>query len=391
MKWFGKSVGMLFMFCTIFSSELEGQLPRNVRDRVFGSTVFIEVEVDIPYETDKGDIGFETMYWSGSGNVLSPDGWILTNSHVAFFNPLDVYPSFDIVNCPFSWFIPDRIYISYTSDPDFKPQRLYVAYIVEGLPEFCYETFDLALLKCKWYLDGTQIPTDEDIFPDVHILGDSDDLEHGDEVYCVGYPDYAVGSISYTSGEVTNINASEVTGERIYIGTDAAISGGNSGGAALDEDGKLIGLPTLGLPGSIGFRNYIVPINLASFMLAKWVEEAGMGASLDGRIVSAQTGEGIIGANIYILQPGVDASDFKEACSYYQGTPEEDAILNSYIFASCISVIDGRFSLEHLLPTGYEYSIVVWVNNYEINAAQDCLDINRAGEENITLEMYRQR
>lgn len=392
MKSFGKSVVMLFVFCTIFSSELEGQLPRNVRDRVFGSTVYIYAEKDIPFETDEGQIVYETYSWAGSGNVLSSDGWIITNSHVAFFDPFSIDPS---ITYPYpSWFIPDRIYICYTSDPDLEPQPLYYATIVEGLPVSAFETPDIALLKCEWYLDGREIPSDEEIFPDIHIVGDSDEIEHGDKVYCVGYPDYALGgTISLTSGEVTNIstNGIDAFGERVrdYIGTDAAISNGNSGGAAVNQDGKLIGLPTLGEPGGGGFRNYIVPINLGWFMLAKRVEEADMGASLDGRIVSAQTGEGIIGAELYILWPGESVRDILALLQRNQLTDEEYERLNYSIFASCMSVIDGRFSLEHLLPSGYEYSIIVGANNYEIKTAQDYLNINNTNDRNITLELVR--
>lgn len=388
MKSFSKYVVLFVLFCTIFSRESAGQLPSGTRDRIFQSTVLIEATVQLPWETSKGVID-TVFYWSGSGNVISPCGWILTNAHVAFFDPTfgdqsleDYYPA--------EFYIPDQIRVSYTSDPELPPQPLYYATVVEG--NYRYLSPDIALIKCNWRMDDTAIPLEEEIFPEYHYLGNSGDLEHGDELYCVGYPDYAPGGISLTSGEITNILADvDRFGEtvRYFIGTDANISGGNSGGAAVNREGKLVGLPTMGLPGSGGWRGYITPINLAQWMLGKWVEETELGASLDGRIVSEQTGEGIIGAEMLILYPGVSVDDYLALLQKNPLTDEDYSVLNYYLFVNCKSGIDGRFSLEHLLPSGYEYSIIVGANNYEAIAAQNYLNINNTNDRNITLELVR--
>ena len=226
----------------------------------------------------------------------------------------------------------------------------------------------------------------------IHDFGDSDRLEHGDAVYCVGYPDYALGSIDYTSGEITNILADvNRFGEtvRYYIGTDADISAGNSGGAAVNRDGKLIGLPTLGFAGTGGFRGYITPIKQARWLLGKWVKESNLGASITGRILSAQTGEGIIGADILILWPGENVRNVMALLRNTNRTEEDNMRLNYSVFAYCKSVINGRFQLDHLLPSGYRYSVIVLAAHYEVKTAQDWLNIDRAGERNITLELVR--
>ncbi|MBN2587187.1 MAG: trypsin-like peptidase domain-containing protein [Candidatus Fermentibacteraceae bacterium] len=388
MKSFGKSVVMFILLCAIFISESSGQLQSGTRERIFHSTVLIEAAVQLQLETAKGVVD-TLLYWSGSGNVISPCGWILTNAHVAYFDP--TFGDQSLVDYfPEDYYMPDQLLVCYTSDPELPPQPVYYADIVEGY--YRYRDPDIALIKCNWRMDGSVIPLDEEIFTEYHYLGDSDDLEHGDELYCIGYPDYAAGGISYTSGEVTNILAdADRFGytERYFIGTDASISGGNSGGAAVNRDGKLIGLPTMGLSGSAGWRGYITPINKARWMLGTWVEETGLGASVNGRVVSEQTGQGVIGADVYILYPEVSVDAFMELWRRDRLTDEEYAALVYAVFAYCKSGIDGRFCLEHLLPSGYEYSVIVSANSYEDMAAQDFLDISNANDRNITLELVR--
>ncbi len=379
---------MFILFCTVFSSESAGQLPSDERDRVFHSTVAIYAEKQFQWETEQGVVD-TTFYWSGSGNVISPSGWILTNAHVAFFDP--TFDDTSLVDCyPADYYLADRIFVLYTANPELPPQLIYYALAVDG--NFRYRKPDIALIKCNWRMDGAVIPLDEEIFSEYHRLGDSDDLEHGDELYCVGYPDFAQGGISLSSGEITNMLAqADRFGETVrhFIGTDASISSGNSGGAAVDGDGKLVGLPTMGLPGSGGWRGYITPINQASWMLGTWVEETELGASLNGRIVSEQTGEGIIGADLHVLYPGVNVDAFMELMLSDPLTDKDIAILKSNIFASIKSGIDGRFELDHLLPLGYEYSVIAIANNHEIMTATNWLDIDNANDRNVTLEMVR--
>ena len=388
MKSFSKFVVIFVLLYTVFISESAGQLPSGTRDRIFHATVLIDVAYSLQLETPKGIVD-TVLTWSGSGNVISPCGWIITNAHVAYFDP-----TFDDISLaeyyPEEYYLPDQIVVYYTPDPELPPQPLYYAANVEG--HYRYLNPDIALLKCNWRMDGSEIPRDEEIFPEYHRLGDSDDLDYGDNIYCVGYPDFAAGGISLTSGEITNILADvDRFGEtvRYFLGTDASISGGNSGGAAVNRDGKLIGLPTSGLSGSGGWRGYITPINQAQWMLGKWVEETELGASLEGRIVSEQTNEGIIGADLYILYPGVSVEEYVTLWRKDPLTDEDIAVLNYNIFAYCKSGINGRFSLEHLLPSGYEYSIIVLANNYEAMTAQNWLDIDNSRDKNITLELVR--
>ncbi|HEX4228684.1 MAG TPA: trypsin-like peptidase domain-containing protein [Bryobacteraceae bacterium] len=127
---------------------------------------------------------------------------------------------------------------------------------------------DVAILK----IDGNNLPTVK--------LGNSDNVHIEEPITVVGYPGVAsplnfdwIGMESVTVPSVTNghISAKKVD----YKGTpvlqsDAAITHGNSGGAAFDEQGEVIGIPTYGSNEAAGF-NFLVPINTAM----EFVRQAG--------------------------------------------------------------------------------------------------------------------
>jgi S1-C subfamily serine protease len=76
-------------------------------------------------------------------------------------------------------------------------------------------------------------------------MGDADGLDVGDPIWLVGYPSTGgQGSrvtITCTRGVVSGFEASDFG---YVIKTDAEITSGNSGGAALDDEGRLVGVPT---------------------------------------------------------------------------------------------------------------------------------------------------
>lgn len=127
---------------------------------------------------------------------------------------------------------------------------------------------DVAILK----IDGNNLPTVR--------LGNSDEVHIEEPITVVGYPGVAsplnfdwIGMESVTVPSVTNghISAKKVD----YKGTpvlqsDAAITHGNSGGAAFNERSEVIGIPTYGSNEAAGF-NFLVPINTA----LEFVRQAG--------------------------------------------------------------------------------------------------------------------
>ncbi len=140
-------------------------------------------------------------------------------------------------------------------------------------------------------------------------LGDSDKLELGDVVSIFGYPGIGGETVTFTSGSVAGFTSeSGVQGNRAWIKTDAVIAGGNSGGTAVDDDGKLVGIPTQAAAGAGitpvdarpvvdtnrdgrvdqrdtpmaigGFINGLRPVNLAKGLLTKagWSGVSGQAA-----------------------------------------------------------------------------------------------------------------
>jgi putative serine protease PepD len=143
----------------------------------------------------------------GSGVIISPDGYILTNNHV-------------VENS-------DRVLVRVGVTD--KPAK------VVGVDT----STDIAVLK----IDGTGYPAID--------IGTSKDLKVGQWVMAVGSPFGLERTV--TSGIVSALQRSEqvqasatdLTTYTNLVQTDAAINPGNSGGALVDETGKLVGLNTL--------------------------------------------------------------------------------------------------------------------------------------------------
>jgi hypothetical protein len=158
--------------------------------------------------------------WSGSGTIVSADGLILTNAHV-IDNRFDEY---------------DTLAIAITRETDEAPEAEYVAEIVAV--DFA---LDLAVIQMTELLDGGSSAGN---FPFVRV-GDSDDLEIGDQIRILGYPGIGGETITFTDGSVSGFTAERSVGNRAWIKTDATIAGGNSGGLAINDAGELIGVPTI--------------------------------------------------------------------------------------------------------------------------------------------------
>ncbi|MCB1183011.1 DegQ family serine endoprotease [bacterium] len=157
----------------------------------------------------------------GSGIVISPDGYILTNNHV-------------IENA-------SKIHVT------FAGEREYEAEIVGSDPPT-----DVALIK----IDAENLPFLE--------VADSDHLRVGDQVMAIGNP-FGVGQ-TVTKGIVSALGRS--IGLMEYsdlIQTDASINPGNSGGALVNMDGQLVGMNAAILSRSGGSQGigFAIPTSMA--------------------------------------------------------------------------------------------------------------------------------
>ncbi|MGH7995316.1 MAG: DegQ family serine endoprotease [Opitutaceae bacterium] len=158
----------------------------------------------------------------GSGVIVSSNGYILTNNHVV--------EGADHVTVKFA-----------------DTQKQYTAKVIGRDPEA-----DVAVLK----IDATGLPA--------AVLGDSDQLQVGDNVLAVGDP-FGIG-LTVTHGIVSALGRNDLHIEAYedFIQTDAPINPGNSGGPLLDVDGRVVGLDTAIVSQSGGSNGigFAIPINL---------------------------------------------------------------------------------------------------------------------------------
>ena len=173
-----------------------------------------------------GDRGNQPQAGLGSGVIVSPEGYILTNNHV-----VDSADEIEVI---------------------LNDSRRARAKVIGTDPDT-----DLAVLKIE--LD--KLP--------VMALGSSDALQVGDQVLAIGNP-FGVGQ-TVTGGIVSALGRSQLginTFEN-FIQTDAAINPGNSGGALVDVNGNLMGINTAIYSrsgGSLGI-GFAIPVSTAKLVL----------------------------------------------------------------------------------------------------------------------------
>ena len=161
---------------------------------------------------------------SGSGVIISPDGYIVTNNHV-------IEEGDDI-------------------EVTLNDKREFAAKVIGTDP-----STDMALIKIK----GDNLP--------YLIFGNSDSLRVGEWVLAVGSPFDLESTVTagIVSAKARNIDILEGQ-DRIesFIQTDAAVNPGNSGGALVNTNGELIGINTAIITRSGRYEGYsfAVPANL---------------------------------------------------------------------------------------------------------------------------------
>ena len=195
-------------------------VPVTARELI-GSVVRIEMWVDGEY------------FNHGSGTVISDDGLILTNAHVA--TPAE----FEI----------DQLMIAVTGEPDEPPVVRYEAFVLASDVKL-----DLAVIRAERTVDGQAYDGALTPLP----VADSDSVDIGDELLIIGYPAIGLETVTVTRGQISGFTGDPALGNRAWIKTDATISGGNSGGAAINAAGELVGVPTRAAAGEVDETGDIV-------------------------------------------------------------------------------------------------------------------------------------
>lgn len=192
---------------------------------------------------------------TGSGVIISPDGYILTNNHVAG----DA----------------DQITVKLSDDREFKAKR------IGKDPET-----DLAVIK----IDATDLPYAK--------LGNSDAVEQGEWVIALGSPfglqQTMTAGIVSAVGRDLGARGGQFTN---FIQTDASINPGNSGGPLINMQGEVVGINTLifsetGVNAGVGFS---IPSNLATKVYGQLIK--------DGKVT-----RGYLGVQLQNVTPGVARS-----------------------------------------------------------------------------------
>lgn len=199
-------------------------------NKVLPSIVGITVEytVNSPYY---GYTMQSTGSATGSGVIISEDGYILTNNHIV--NTSSTSTFYQVSDAT-------KVTVKLYND-----ETVYDAKII-GTDE----TTDLAVIK----IEKTGLPA--------ATLGNSDSVKVGEFSMAVGNPLGMESTV--TAGIISAVNRTITSDNQNYIviQTDAAINSGNSGGALVNSKGEVIGINTLKLSGTgiegIGFA---IPIN----------------------------------------------------------------------------------------------------------------------------------
>lgn len=162
---------------------------------------------------------------TGSGIIVDPRGYILTNAHVVNDG--------EVTSCQVM--LDDGTY-------------------VDGKVIWTDKSIDVAFVK---------IETDHKLIP--ATLGDSDKVNVGDLAVAIGNPIDPAFQRSVTAGVISGLNrvVGQVSGGGYMTGliqTDAAINGGNSGGALLNDKGEVIGMNTVKVQTAEGL-GFSIPIN----------------------------------------------------------------------------------------------------------------------------------
>jgi serine protease Do len=181
----------------------------------------------------------------GSGVIVSPDGYVLTNNHV-----VDKGTEIKVI---------------------LADKKQYPGKVIGTDPRT-----DIAVVK----ISATGLAT-------IH-LGDSSKLRVGDYTFAIGNP-FGVGETA-TMGIIsaTGRNGLQIEDYEDFIQTDAAINPGNSGGALLNARGELIGINTAILSGGSGGNQgigFAIPINMAKYVMDNILKH--------GKVVRGYIGVGI--------------------------------------------------------------------------------------------------
>ena len=297
----------------------------NVAQKVLPSIVGITVNYNV-----NSVFGNSTAKATGSGIIISEDGYIVTNNHVISSESNASY-----------YAITEATGITVNL---YNDSTEYTATIV-GTDSYT----DLAVIK----IDATGLTP--------ATLGNSDNVQVGEFAMAVGNPLGMQSSV--TSGIVSAVNR-EVTTEDgttyTAIQTDAAINSGNSGGALVNANGEVIGINTLKLSGDgIEGMGFAIPINSTTKVISELIEYKEVRRPYIGITGSAVSEEISTRYNVPqgVYVESVEAGGPAEAAGLKVG----DIITK--IQGTDVSTVQELNNIKNTYSIGDEVTLTVYSNN----------------------------
>ena len=219
------------------------QQPNSIFDLLFGFA-----------QTPRDQVGL------GSGVIIRPDGYIVTNNHVI--------AGADVI------------------EVTLENNQVYPAKLVGTDP-----ATDIALIK----IAAEDLP----VLP----MGNSDDLRVGEWVLAIGSPydlrsTITAGIVSAKGRSMPNYDGQFRV--ESFIQTDAAVNPGNSGGALVNAVGELVGINTsiISLTGSYAGYSFAVPVNIVSKVVDDFIEFGAVQRAMLGINIADMTAQLAAQANV---------------------------------------------------------------------------------------------
>ena len=234
---------------------------------------------------------------SGSGVIMSKDGYIITNNHV-----VDGAQSVSVQ-------------LSDGTSLDAE---------IVGTDE----QTDLAVIKVTPTSDLTAAE-----------FGDSDELEPGEYAYAIGSPGGVQFANTITGGRISAINRDLTVNDRVMtlIQTDASINNGNSGGALINKYGQVVGITSAKLSGNafgsatVEGMGFAIPINTAKDIVDELIQNGYVSGrpsiGITGQNVESADGK-VSGVQVYSIDSRAKAAgeglQVGDVITAVDGTPTPD-------------------------------------------------------------------
>ena len=240
------SILFLIVILLLGAIEVEAQQLREIVKQVDESVVVVKtVEKNL---LTSPQTMFVSSPGSGSGVLISTDGKVLTAAHVVQ--------------------AADKVEV------EFVDGQTVPAKVISSIP-----TADVAMLKLDWVPYNAKPAR----------VGDSDEMQVGDDVFIIGAP-YGIGhslSAGHISARRAPKNPAAATLSLELLQTDAAINKGNSGGPMFNLAGEVVGIVSSILSQSGGSEGlgFVITSNVAQRLL---VAKKGFWTGVDGVLLSGE-------------------------------------------------------------------------------------------------------